>query len=199
MDKENTITLVLTFFILFICYKMYKESEVFNLKCIISGENGKEYCVRSNRTNSKEATELLAKINLNCDKLIEHLKKYDDNPAFKRLIDKYPDIKIRETLPTSKLVAYSENKGEVLAFCLNADKNNNAKLIDEDTLMFVALHELSHVMSISIGHNKEFWDNFKSLIIEAKKINIYHPVNYKNNNVNYCGMKIKDSPYYDKY
>ena len=124
MDKENTITVVLTFFILFICYKMYKESEVFNLKCIISGENGKEYCVRSNRTNSKEAIELLSKINSKCDKLIEHLKKYDDNPAFKRLVDKYPDIKIRETLPTSKLVAYSENKGEVLAFCLNADKNN---------------------------------------------------------------------------
>ena len=63
--------------------------------------------------------------------------------------------------------------------------------------MYVALHELSHIASVSIGHNDEFWDNFKFIIIEAKKIQIYNPVDYKNNNARYCGMNITDNPYYD--
>ena len=63
--------------------------------------------------------------------------------------------------------------------------------------MFVALHELSHLATKSIGHNDEFWNNFKFLLQESETINIYKPVDYKNNNVDYCGMKIKDNPYYD--
>ena len=30
--------------------------------------------------------------------------------------------KVMETLPTSKFTAYSENKGEKIAFCLNKEK-----------------------------------------------------------------------------
>jgi predicted metal-dependent hydrolase len=63
--------------------------------------------------------------------------------------------------------------------------------------MYVALHELSHVMSVSIGHNDEFWTNFKFLIIEAEKINIYKPVDYKKNNERFCGTNITDNPYFD--
>ena len=33
--------------------------------------------------------------------------------------------------------------------------------------MFVIIHELSHIMSKSIGHNSEFYDNFKFLLKEA--------------------------------
>ena len=32
---------------------------------------------------------------------------------------------------------------------------------------FVALHELSHVMTVSVGHTQEFWENFKFLLKEA--------------------------------
>ena len=48
--------------------------------------------------------------------------------------------------------------------------------------MFVALHELSHVASKSIGHTDEFWDNFKFILIESEKIGIYKPIDYKNKN-----------------
>ena len=37
---------------------------------------------------------------------------------------------IVETLPTSEYTAYSENKGEKLAFCLNTKKDEQGKLID---------------------------------------------------------------------
>ena len=106
--------------------------------------------------------------------------------------------KIKEILPTSEYTAYSENKGEKIAFCLSSvDKKDTNNLIDENTLMFVALHELSHLATKSIGHTEEFWSNFKFLLQEASKIQIYNPIDYKKTPARYCGMNITDNPYYD--
>ena len=71
------------------------------------------------------------------------------------------------------------------------------RLIDINTLTFVALHELSHIMTESIGHKQEFWQNFKYLLQNAKEAGIYDPIDYKKNPKDYCGMKINDNPYYD--
>ncbi len=113
------------------------------------------------------------------------------------MIENYNPKKIYETLPTSEYTAYSENKGEKLAFCLDTEKNSKGKLIDDNTLMYVALHELSHIASKSIGHTDEFWNNFKFLITESKKINIYNPIDYGKKSHRYCGMDITDNPYFD--
>jgi predicted metal-dependent hydrolase len=64
--------------------------------------------------------------------------------------------------------------------------------------MFVAIHELSHIATKSIGHKTEFWDNFKFLLENAKQAGIHSPTDYKKKPVEYCGMDIKDNPYYDK-
>lgn len=77
------------------------------------------------------------------------------------------------------MTAYSENKGEKLAFCLNKKKEDDNNLIDINTLTFVAIHELSHIMTVSIGHKQEFWQNFKFLLENAKTANIYEPIDYK--------------------
>ena len=113
-----------------------------------------------------------------------------------RLVENFNPKKIYETLPTSKHTAYSENKGEKMAFCVTK-KKNGTQLIDENTLTFVAIHELAHVATKSIGHKDEFWNNFKFLLEEAKKIGIYNPVDYKKQPQEYCGMDITDNPYYD--
>jgi molybdopterin synthase catalytic subunit len=112
------------------------------------------------------------------------------------MVQKFNPTKISETLPTSEYTAYSENKGEKLAFCLNKQKNGT-RLIDINTLTFVAIHELAHIMTVSEGHKQEFWQNFKFLLENAKAANIYKPEDYKKTPKNYCGMKINDNPYYD--
>ncbi len=184
-------------FVLIIAYRIFQDSEYLNLKCIISDVDGKRYCVRE-RSKMTLAADLLAKINVKMDKLVTYVgEKYPDRDNIKRLVDGYNPKKITETLPTSEYTAYSENKGEKLAFCLNTEKKKGSRLIDENTLMFVALHELSHVASKSIGHTDEFWNNFKFLIKEAKTINIYTPENYKKNSKRYCGTNIVDNPYFD--
>jgi hypothetical protein len=76
-------------------------------------------------------------------------------------------------------------------------KENEGKLIDINTLTFVAIHELAHIMTKSEGHKQIFWQNFKFLLEEAKEAKIYKPVDYKNNPQPYCGMNITDNPLYD--
>ena len=96
------------------------------------------------------------------------------------------------------MTAYSENKGEKIALCLNKNKKKGEdELIDINTLTFVALHELSHIMTKSIGHKQEFWENFKFLLENAKTAQIYNPVDYNKNPSEYCGMTLSDNPYFD--
>ena len=187
------------FIILFVVgfiIKIYFESDMFHLKCIVSDEDGNTYCVRET-PKLELVADLLARTTEKLKQLVAYLKEeYPNRENVKRLVKKFNPKKISETLPTSKYTAYYENKGEKLAFCTTTTKEGS-KLIDENTLAFVAIHELGHVMSKTVGHNKEFWQNFKFLLKNAVKIGIYQPVDYKNNPKNYCGMKITDNPYYD--
>jgi hypothetical protein len=194
--KSEILTYVIIGAILLICLKIYSESELFSLKCVISTVDGNKYCVRD-RAQVNEAADLLAQATKKCKELVGYVgKKYPDDPDVKRLVEGFNPQKISETLPTSELTAYSENKGEKLAFCLSKSKNS-VTLIDINTLTFVALHELSHIMTKSVGHKQEFWQNFKFLLENAKTANIYQPVDYKKNPQGYCGMTITDNPYYD--
>lgn len=196
--NNNILFYVLILFIFSISIKLYYDSDTFQLKCIVSDINGKKYCVRE-RTKIKEASNLLAITTEKLNKLVDHLhKKYPEKKSVILLYKNYNPKKIKEILPTSEYTAYSENKGEKIAFCLSkVDKNDVDNLIEENTLMFVALHEISHLATETIGHGDDFWNNFKFIIEEAKKINVYQPIDYKKNKTQYCGTIIKDNPYYD--
>lgn len=180
-----------------ICAYMYFDSDSFQLKCIVSTVDGNKYCVRE-RAKIQEAADLLATVTKKCKELVDYVgKKYPDQDNVKRLVDGFHPNKIMETLPTSEYTAYSENKGEKIAFCLNKTRKGETNMIDEHTLMFVAIHELSHVATKSIGHKSEFWENFKFLLENAKEAGIHVPTDYKEKPAEYCGMKLSDNPYYD--
>ena len=196
--KQEYFAIILIIFIVLVCSKMFIESDYYNLSCIVSTVDGNKYCVRvKEKLNHQETVDLLARTTNKCKSLVSHLgKTYKDRPNVKRLVKNFNPKQVKEILPTSEFSAYSENKGEKLAFCTTT-KKDGGDLIDENTLMFVALHELSHIASKSIGHNDEFWKNFKFLLQHAEKTKIYKPINYKKNPKNYCGMRITDNPYYD--
>ena len=196
MNKQTILFYIFLALLLFVCLRVYYESDAFNLKCIIASKDGNRYCVRE-RAKLELAANLLASVSEKMKNMVAYMKeKHSDDSRVKRLVEGFNPQKISETLPTSELTAYSENKGEKIAFCLNTTKQGD-KLIDISTLTFVALHELSHIMTESIGHKQEFWQNFKFLLENAKAANIYQPVDYKKKPKDYCGMKINDNPYYD--
>lgn len=192
----NLVGYLLIIFIIAISIKIYLESEAFNLKCIISTVDGNKYCVRE-RNKLVMAADKLANVTDKLKRLVIKVgKDYPERTNVKRLVEGFNPKKISETLPTSEFTAYSENKGEKLAFCLDTEKKGG-KLIDENTLVFVGIHEISHIATQSVGHTNEFWTNFKFLLEEAAKMNIYTPVDYKKKPQKYCGMTITDNPYYD--
>jgi hypothetical protein len=194
--RSNILFYIIGGIVLFYCLRIYYFSENFQLKCVISSVDGKKYCVRD-RVMLKEAVNLLAEAVERMKRLVNYVsKEYPNDEDVIRLKNNFNPSKISETLPTSELTAYSENKGEKMAFCLNKTKNTGT-LIDINTLTFVAIHELAHTMTKSIGHKQEFWKNFKFLLENAVKIGIYKPVDYKKENQSYCGMTITDNPYYD--
>ena len=195
--RINMFGFIIILFIILVALKMYYDSDVFNLRCIVSTIDGKKYCVRE-RNNIQKASNLLARTTEKLEYLVENIgQRYPKRENVKKLVENFNPTTIKETLPTSEYTAYSENKGEKLAFCLNKKKQNNDNLIDSNTLTFVAIHELSHIMTTSVGHTEEFWNNFKFLLENAVELKLYTPVDYKKEPEDYCGMDITDNPYYD--
>jgi len=196
MEKHSIFFYIFLGFVLFLCLIIYYQSDAYDLKCIIASEDGNRYCVRE-REKMELAANLLADVTKKMKDMVTYLKeKQSEDARTKRLVEGFNPSKISETLPTSELTAYSENKGEKLAFCLNKRKDGS-KLIDINTLTFVALHELSHIATKSVGHGQEFWENFKWVLQNAKEAGIYSPIDYKKYPEEYCGMTINDNPYYD--
>ena len=194
--KINISGYILLSLILFISIKIYLDSDNFNLKCINSTIDGNKYCVRE-RSKITLAVDKLAIVTQKLKKLVSHLgDTYPERSNVKRLVTGFNPTKIVETLPSSEYTAYSENKGDKIAFCLDTEKGSG-NLIDDNTLTFVGLHEIAHIATESVGHTNEFWTNFKFLLQEASKIKIYSPEDYKKKNKKYCGMELTDNPYFD--
>lgn len=198
MDNTDTLGYFVILSMILLTAYVYYEKESFQLKCIVSTVDGNKYCVRD-RKKLQHAADLLAKVTMNCKRLVEYMRKtHPDNEFTMRLVQGFNPKKIMETLPTSTYTAYSENKGEKLAFCLNKNsKTENDHMIDEHTLTFVAIHELAHIGTKSVGHKTEFWENFKFLLENAKDAGIHSPADYKESPESYCGMHIRDNPYHD--
>ncbi len=194
MDVNYLIGLLI---ILGICLFGYTKIEHLSneVTYVKSNVDNKEYLVR-NRDDSQQAADLLARVRAKLVQICDHLKrKYPDDESVKRMCKKFNPDNITEAGKNNKYTSYSVNKGEKIVFCIR-QKNETEDLVDENTVTFVAIHELAHIMTKSVGHTKEFWDNFKRLLIEAVHIGVYNKENYSSSPKEYCGIKVTDSPLY---
>jgi len=129
-----------------------------------------------------------------------HLEsKFPDKPQVKQLIQNFEADPSRfyESTPDADLTSYSVNKGESVHLCLRQRENNNESLVAEDVMMFVAIHEMAHMITKTIGHGPDFWNNFGWLLKEAEGSGLYKAQDFKAHPVKYCGMSITDQPSYD--
>ena len=163
----------------------------------MQGPDGKIYEMQ-NLPNKEDAVTRMAKICENLKKLRDH---YASEPALvadppvARFLARYqPDCFVENDMSSSD-TSYSENKGQKIVVCLrDKTKAPNYPLVDENTVMFVMLHEMAHLMTETIGHTQEFWGNFKRILHDAVKLGIYTSVNYAHKPQAYCGMLITGSP-----
>lgn len=168
---------------------------VANVKEVKSQTDGHVYKVQD-LPDKQQACERLAEVRQNLDKLIQ---KYRDDPAtaadprVKVLLERYNPDNLCENDINADSTSYSENKGDSIVVCLR-DKAPPYKLVDTNTVMFVVLHEMAHLMTTTIGHTPEFWTNFKRILQDAVGVGVYQEVNYDRSPVQYCGMTISSTP-----
>ena len=161
-----------------------------HLEVVKSSVNNKEYYVRK-LPDKQQAADKLANLTIDLQKLINHVQN-DMRDGVDKLKTRFNSDIITENIPDSKYVAYSVNKGQELSICIR-DKDTDM-FIDYNTIIFVAIHELAHIMTTTRGHTEEFWDNMKYLLEQASDIGIYSPVDYGSSPTIYCGQEINSTP-----
>lgn len=163
----------------------------------MTGPDGQTYEMQ-NLPDKEKAVALMAEIRAAMVKLHDHYKTTPNvaqDPAVARFVERFnPEVFVENDM-ASPDTSYSENKGQKIVVCLR-DKTQPPQypLIEKNTIIFVMLHEMSHLMTETVGHTQEFWTNFRRILQDAIKLGIYQPVNYAHSPTPYCGMTITDSP-----
>ena len=160
---------------------------------VTSTIDDRKYLVRS-LPDKQEAADLLAETSEELYKLIKHMEKINPKDSrTERLVINFKRDSICEGVDSNEYTSYSVNKGEQIIFCLRQKDKNNT-LVDLNTILFVGIHELAHLCTVSIGHTDEFWENFRWLLQEAIQIGVYTEQDYKSKPQKYCGINITSSP-----
>jgi hypothetical protein len=161
-------------------------------------KNGETYVVRD-LNDKQEAANQLGKIKDACFRFRDVVySKHKSDERAQRLKQNLTESRtlFSESTPDSNFTSHTKNKGDAIIFCLR-QRNDKEELVDYNTMMFVAIHELGHVCSKTVGHNKEFWTNFKWLLEIAETEGFYKSVDYSKMPQEYCGMMITDNPAID--
>lgn len=165
--------------------------------------DGKVYMIRRGHNKSddflKKSANTLALINSKVELLINHLDKNYSNDSNKnyfinKLKANYNSYMISEAEVDPRYTTYTVDK-EDMHICLRT-RDSQENIYDINTLMYVVLHELSHLCNYTPdgypiqGHGNEFKMIFKFLVQESIKINIYNYTDYSKFPINYCGISI---------
>ena len=166
---------------------------------VTSTVDGKTYKVRD-MPDKQKAANLMATLRIKLIKLCDALeRKYPDKDQVKRMVRNFraDPARFMEATPDSEHTSSTVNKGESIHMCLRQREGPDESLVDENVMMFVALHEFAHICTESIGHDSTFWNNFGWILKEAEALNLYRYTDFAAHPVSYCGVHITDSPRYD--
>jgi len=173
----------------------------------------KKFMVYDKFQNYDKAGKMLYEIDDRIHKLFQHLdKKYLQSDKYtidltlkkrlRKMITNYKTHHLKENFPIEHFggkkpdSSYTLNKRK-MAICLRDDKTKKFHKMND--IMFVCIHEISHILSPKYGHPKLFWQYFKFLLHEAIEIGIYRPVDYAKKNIKYCNTELKANPYFTRF
>jgi len=120
---------------------------------------------------------------------------YDAKSVIDAMLYSFNPEKVFENDPNnmSGSTSYTVQKGREMYVCL---RNKDGSFVDINTLMFVILHEMSHIGAYwTFGHTDDFWTVFAFVLQDAIEAGVYKYVDYTKEPVDYCGLKIQSTPY----
>lgn len=176
---------------------IYFKQSKYPLSYVTSTVDNNQYLVR-NLPDKQDAADRLARVRERLLRLRKYLEQSHKSLPFVANMLKNFDAapsRFSESTPDAQYTSYSVNKGEKIYMCLR-QRDASERLVDDNVLTFVAVHEMAHTGTQSIGHTPEFWNNFAWLIKQAEHIKIYSYTDFASHPVEYCGVHITDSPTY---
>lgn len=176
----------------------YKQGS-YEMASVTSSVDGQKYLVR-NLPDKQDAANRLAHTRGKLLRLMRDLKQtHPDKPLVQQMLRNFDadPSRFSESTPDASYTSYSVNKGEKVYMCLR-QRNEREELVDENIIMFVALHELAHIGTSEVGHTRLFWNNFAWLLKRAEELQVYEYTDFAAHPVEYCGIRITDHPTYDK-
>jgi hypothetical protein len=187
---KQILLLILIVIVVFLFTKMGR-NEVLMVESLIDNN---DYLV-NNVEDRQQVADLLASVRTNLfklkDYLIKNVDKYDDYVEYINLLDsRLTNVIIKENTEDNNYTSYSINKGEEIVFCVRSKINK--EIHDINLVMYVALHEISHVACPEVGHTELFKKIFKFFLEIGMEIGIYKYVDYSQNAKEYCGIYINE-------
>lgn len=171
---------------------------IYNDMSYIRSDIDKKYYLVRNLIDKQNAADMLANVRQNIFKLIEYLNEHKNNLEYieyknyiEQLNERIINTIIIESESNNGYTSYSINKGEKLVFCLRSKEKEN--IHDINLIMYVVLHEMSHIACPEIGHTQLFKKIFAFLTTIAIKLNIYKKIPFETESKEYCGMNITES------
>lgn len=190
---SGTAILGVTSFVIIMAVMTQADSSWGDMTYLRSKTNGSDYRVR-NLPDKEGAVEVLARTHQRLKKACYILKeRHPTDQRVIRLNERFPNTSLAEADGSGKHTSYSINKGEKIVLCLRA-KDGSDSLVDENLLLFVALHEISHIMTKSVGHTPEFWGNFKFVLENCQQAGLYQCIDFSRDPKKYCGITVTNSP-----
>ncbi len=162
-----------------------------------SNVDGQLYLVR-NLPDKQECADRLSRVREKLMRLRTHLDtSHKDKPFVANIIKNFDCTADRftESTPEAQYTSYTVNKGDKIHMCLR-QRDEKEQLVNENIITFVALHEMAHCGTTSIGHTPDFWNHFAWLLKQAEAMKIYEYTDFSSHPVEYCGIHITDSPTY---
>jgi hypothetical protein len=186
--------------LLIVIFVLFLRSDLYNLKCHEVKQGKHRVCVLNSREGQKndQAVAMMTDLTEKLTRLVR--LAHADNPAhpgIQRLVANFDPRRVVESLPHSNHTAYTEDKGKKLAFCLTKERKGG-RFVEENTLFFVALHELAHIMTEENGHTENFWRHFGDILRIARRHQMIIPVDYSKEPTKYCGMTLYENPLFDR-
>lgn len=163
----------------------------------VTSDVDKEIYLVRDVDDKQQAANMLSKIKINilkiADYLYENISNYPEyKPYIEQLHDRIKNVQVLESSEDSVYTSYSVNKGEQIVFCLRSRQIKN-KLHKFNLLMYVVLHEMSHVACPEYGHTPLFKHIFAFITQIGINLNLYTKIDFVNDPTEYCGMIITDS------
>lgn len=168
----------------------------------VTGKCGIKYQILS-KINGQLVADTLCELNRRCVRLIRILEaKYgkggpSGSNASEHSVHVYKLLKEydNDDFIENKTETFVINKGQKINLCVVDD---TGKVFDVEFLMFVVLHELTHIITETFNHTPEFWRNNIWIMSEASQAGVYKPINYAQAPVKYCdNLVVDNNPMFD--